>query len=251
MNPLANFVTPDAGTSHYSIPPLINVNPDIYPSPPAPMPPGGVYTYPYMSLPIIPNPPITQMDNNPATIFIQSLPLQSSKELKEEERNKLDMMKQFEGGNTQQKVNLIKERLKAIEGNSSIKGLDVNELSLVLDVVIPHKFKTPDFVKYNGSTCPRAHMIMFCRKMVGHTGNDKLLIHCFQESLTRSAAKWYMKLDRNQIHTWTNLMKAFLAQYDHVVDTTLDHMALMTMEKKEIESFKEYTHGWKDIASQV
>ena len=76
-------------------------------------------------------------------------------------------------------MNLIEERLKAIEGNSSIKGTDAIELSLVPYMVIPHKFKMPDFVKYNGSTCPKAHMTMFCRKMAGHTRNDKLLIHCF------------------------------------------------------------------------
>ena len=60
-----------------------------------------------------------------------------------------------------------------------------------------------------------------------------------------------MKLDHGQIHTWTDLMKAILAQYDHVVDTTPDRMALMTMEKKKRESFKEYAHRGRDIASQV
>ena len=78
--------------------------------------------------------------------------------------------------------------LKAIEGSNVIKGMDVVDLSLVLDVVIPHKFKMPNFVKYDGATCPKAHMMMFCQKMAGHTKNKKLLIHCFQEILTRSAA---------------------------------------------------------------
>ena len=55
VNPLANSITLDARTSHYSIPPLTNVNPEIYPPPPAPMPPGWVYTYPYMPHPIIQN----------------------------------------------------------------------------------------------------------------------------------------------------------------------------------------------------
>ena len=82
-------------------------------------------------------------------------------------------------------------------------------------------------------------------------GNDKFLIHCFQETLTRSTARWYMKMDRNQIHTWTNLGKAFLAQYDHVVDIALDRMALMTMEKRETKSFKKYAYRWRDVASQV
>ena len=56
-------------------------------------------------------------------------------------------MMQSENTKAQQKVNLIEERLKAIERNSLIKGIDPIELSLVLDVVIPHKFKMLDFVK--------------------------------------------------------------------------------------------------------
>ena len=55
--------------------------------------------------------------------------------------------------------------------------MDALELSLVPDVVIPHKFKMPDFVNYSGSSCPKAHMSMFFHKMAGHMGNDKLLIH--------------------------------------------------------------------------
>ena len=93
-------------------------------------------------------------------------------------------MMQLENTETQQKVNLIEERLKAIEGNSLIKGMDSIELSRVPDMVISHKFKMPNFVKYNESSCPRVDMIIFYRKMAGHTGNYKLLIHCFQESLT-------------------------------------------------------------------
>ena len=103
MNPPANFVTPDVGTSHYSIPPLTNVNPEICLPPLAPMPPRGVYTYPYVPPFAIPNPPTTQMDSNLTTIFTQSLHFQSSEELKEQEKRKLEMMMQFKGGNTQQK----------------------------------------------------------------------------------------------------------------------------------------------------
>ena len=72
---------------------------------------------------------------------------------------------------------------------------------------------------------------MYYQKMARHTRNDKLLIYCFQESLIGSSTRWYMKLDRNQICAWKVLVKLFLAQYDHAIDITLDHMSLMTMEK--------------------
>ena len=64
------------------------------------------------------------------------------------------------------------------------------------------------------------------------------MINYFRESLIESIAMWYMKLDHGQIHTWTNLIKAFLARYDHVVDTALDRMSLMTMKKKEMRALR-------------
>ena len=69
MNPLVNFVIPDARTSYHSIPPLTNVNQEIYPLPPTPMPLRGMYIYPYMPPLVIPNPLITQVDDDTATIF--------------------------------------------------------------------------------------------------------------------------------------------------------------------------------------
>ena len=51
-------------------------------------------------------------------------------------------------------------------------------------LIIPAKFKIPKFDKYDGTSCPMSHLKMYCRKMVVHIGNDKLLIHCFQDSLT-------------------------------------------------------------------
>ena len=59
VNPLANSVIPKVRAYHHSISPLTNVNPEIYPLPPTPMPLEGVYTFPYMPPPIIPNPLIT------------------------------------------------------------------------------------------------------------------------------------------------------------------------------------------------
>ena len=38
------------------------------------------------------------------------------------------------------------------------------KLYLVPDIVIPSKFKVPDFDKYKGTTCPKNHLKMYCRK---------------------------------------------------------------------------------------
>ena len=61
-----------------------------------------------------------------------------------------------------EKLDLIKERLRAIEGTGDYPFADVMELCLVLDVIIPLKFKVPDFDKYKGTTYPRNHLKMYC-----------------------------------------------------------------------------------------
>ena len=95
----------------------------------------------------------------------------------------------------QEKYELLEERLRAMEGINIPGGIDAAELSLVHGLVIPHKFKTLVFNKYDGTKCPTAHLMMYYRKMSTHTNNDKLMIYYFQDNLTRIAAQWYLKLD--------------------------------------------------------
>ena len=78
--------------------------------------------------------------------------------------------------------------MRVLEGINILRGADGAELSLVHGLVIPHKFKIPVFNNYDGTKCPKVHLTMYCRKMSIHTDNDKLLIYCFQDSLTKIAA---------------------------------------------------------------
>ena len=88
-----------------------------------------------------------------------------------------------------------------MEGISISGSIDAVELSLVLGLVIPHKFKTPTFDKYDGTKCLTTHLMMYCRKMLAYIDNDKLLIYCFQDGLTGIAAQWYLKFDRTHIRS--------------------------------------------------
>ena len=81
----------------------------------------------------------------------------------------------------------IEERLRAIEGGGDYAFADMEDLCLVPNVVIPPKFKVSDFNKYKGTTCPKNHLKVYCRKIGAYTRDEKLLMHFFQESLTRVA----------------------------------------------------------------
>ncbi|RDX97578.1 hypothetical protein CR513_19631, partial [Mucuna pruriens] len=76
--------------------------------------------------------------------------------------------------------------------------------------------------------------------MAAYIHDDKILIHCFQDSLTRAALGWYVSVERGRIKTWRDLVEAFLKQYKYNEDMVLDHSRLQGLAKKEQEGFKEY-----------
>lgn len=76
--------------------------------------------------------------------------------------------------------------------------------------------------------------------MPSHSLNDKLMIDCFQDSLSRASLKRYMNLDRGQIKSWRDLEKEFMKKYKIKVNIFPDMRQLQNMTKKDRESFKEY-----------
>ena len=98
---------------------------------------------------------------------------------KEHEKLMRESSEQSENNEAQWKLELIEERLKAVEGSDVYGLVDARTMSLVPDLVLPPKFKVPTFDKYDGTKCLSAHLYMYCRKMKGYMSNDKLLIHFF------------------------------------------------------------------------
>ena len=82
-----------------------------------------------------------------------------------------------------EKFDLIKERLWAIEGICDYHFAHMAELCLVPDVIIPPKFKVPDFNKYKGTPCPMNHLKMYCRKMGAYSKDRKTLDALFSREL--------------------------------------------------------------------
>ena len=109
---------------------------------------------------------------------------------KEKEKIRKESLEQSESNKAQRKLELIEKRLRMVGGPDAYSLVDASKMSLVLDLVLPPKFKVPTFDKYNGTKCPSAYLYMYYWKMTDHTSNDKLLIHCFQDSLTGSAIWW-------------------------------------------------------------
>jgi len=90
---------------------------------------------------------------------------------------------------------------------------------------------------------------MYNRKIGAYSINEIFLIHFFQESLTGAAVTWYTILEPSWVHSWKDLMVAFIRQYQYNSNMAPDRMQLQNMCKREHESFKEYAQKWRDLVA--
>lgn len=74
---------------------------------------------------------------------------------------------------TVERISTLEQKLKAMERFRCV------DMCLVSGLIIPQKFKVPDFDKYKGVSFPRTNLRAYCRKMVAYTNNNKLIIHYF------------------------------------------------------------------------
>ncbi|XP_040930049.1 uncharacterized protein [Gossypium hirsutum] len=136
----------------------------------------------------------SELGNNLGDSLIN--PITLDLDLMEKERMTAEYVNQLED-----RCGWLEEKFKTLEGTGNHHGIDAKDLSLVPNLVLPHKFKMSEFEKYNGTTCPEAHVTMFYRRMTGYVNNDQLLIHCFQDNLVGAASKWYNQLSRARINS--------------------------------------------------
>ena len=95
-----------------------------------------------------------------------------------------------------EKFDHIEERLRSIEGGRDFAFANMVKLCLVPDVIIPPKFKVPDFDKYKATTCPK-------------------------------------NLESSRVRSWKDLMAAFIRQYQYNSDMAPNRMQLQNMCKRE------------------
>ena len=138
----------------------------------------------------------------------------------------------------QEKIAALEARIKVIEGVDLYDPVRAAEMCLVPNVVVPKKFRVPEFIKYSGTQCPMTHLKSYCNKMAEVVHDEKLLMHFFQDSLSGAALSWYMRLDYTKIRRWKDLVEAFVKQYKYNMDIAPDRTSLSNLGKKDKEKHK-------------
>lgn len=65
-------------------------------------------------------------------------------------------------------------------------------LGFMSGIMIPPKFKVPDFDKYKRTNCPQTHVRSYYREMPAYTDDEKMLMHFFQDRLSGASLEWYL-----------------------------------------------------------
>ena len=120
----------------------------------------------------------------------------------------------------------LEERMRAIEGTNLYDPIKATEMCLVPNVVIPKKFRVPEFIKYIGTQCPITHLKAYCNKMAKVIYDEKLLIHFFQNSLSYATLTWYMWVDNTKVKKMEGFVDAFIRQYKLITYMTSDRLNL-------------------------
>ena len=132
----------------------------------------------------------------------------------------------------------LAKKHRIIEGSSVHGSIDLDSLTNFPQIIMPPRFKAPEFVKYDGTGDPCAHLCMFCRKMAPYGDNHPLLWQIFPDSLTVPLATWYARLEKTP--SWKEMANSFLEYYQFNTEIAPDCTVLQNTEKKSGESFSEY-----------
>ena len=143
----------------------------------------------------------------------------------------------------------LAKKLRIIEGSNAHRSADLDSLTNFPQVIMPPKFKAPEFIKNNGTGDPYAHLRMFYKKMAPYGNNHPLLCQIFLDSLTDLTAIWYMRLEKTS--SWREMAISFLEYCRFNTDIAPDRTILIRIKKKSGESFREYAQRWRELAAQV
>ena len=87
----------------------------------------------------------------------------------------------------QDKMVALKAKIRAIKGVDLYDLVQVVEMYLVPNMVVPKTFYIPLFIKYISTQYPITHLKSYCNKIAKVVRDEKLRIHFIQDSLSGAA----------------------------------------------------------------
>lgn len=131
------------------------------------------------------------------------------------------------------------------------EAMDLHSLSLFPQARAPPKFKMPTLDKFDGMSCPKAHLKMYIRALQPLGADEELLAQMFQNTLTGAALRWFLNLEDSRTQTWEDMCHEFYKQYKYNTEVDITWRDLETTKQDSSESFHAFITRWRTKAAQV
>ena len=114
---------------------------------------------------------------------------------------------------------------------------------------MPSRFTQLPFNSYDGKTDPVEHVSHYIHMMSLHTHNDALMYEVFPSSLEPTALRWFNGLQKDSIHSFTELIQEFDARFITCSRVPQPVDALPFMKMKVGETLCSYRGNKKIVAN--
>jgi len=128
---------------------------------------------------------------------------------------------------------------------------DTSSPSCTHSIMTPGEMWIPNLRKYNGTTCPVAHLQYLHAEMSRYYSPMSFTTRAFQESLTGPALQWFITADIYLTRDWNEMSSAFLLQYQSQIGTELPCENLVHFRIRLMEDFRAYARRWKAFMMQT
>ncbi|XP_049385795.1 uncharacterized protein LOC125849877 [Solanum stenotomum] len=191
------------------------------------------------------NPSCTPENNNLNPIYVETAPLTHN--YHESESSQKDILIK----NLIERLDSLANRVQHVEESKRLGGLSYEDLCMHPDVELPEGYKLPKFEMFNGIGDPKAHLPMYCDKLVGVGRDERILMKLFMRSLTREALSWYIEQDPWKWDEWVDMATNFMKRFGFNVENAPDWFYIQNLKKKPSESFRDYAIRWRFEAARA
>ncbi|GKU92878.1 hypothetical protein SLEP1_g6546 [Rubroshorea leprosula] len=144
------------------------------------------------------------------------------------------------------------DELKSPRSHQQTLDLDSAPLNLSITAE-PYQegFKIPHLETYDGTKDPDEHLHTYQAIMRIQNANDAMMCKVFPTTLKSTARRWYHKLPRHSIDSFSQLAKLFSNKFASQREIKRTATELMQVNQKEGESLRDYMHRFNKATLDI
>ncbi|XP_077219398.1 uncharacterized protein LOC143853497 [Tasmannia lanceolata] len=131
------------------------------------------------------------------------------------------------------------------------KKLNMADFMIYPGVTLPPRFKVPDMDKYDGTGCPRSHLMSVLPLLQQHGLSPEQVALLFPRSLIGVAKKWFLSLKSEEIRTLEDIANRFVEQFSMEEGINVTKRDLKALKQGHNETFTSFIRRWRRKAVQM